>query len=282
MSVFPALWSQCSRSALAGFPKYVFCLLLSAILTTFFVPSACAEDFGFQHGTAVVVIRSPKALYAAVDSKEIDQEYRDGKLSVGEKLACKIRKVGPYYSIVAGIMRGTNGFDALQEAVSAYKPGDSLEALGQSLQHAVPVSLAPMLAKLLEQDPEGFSKNYGRQAALHLTLIGNEQNTPKVVVVEFQAVQSGSGEISLATRTMSCPGDCPAPNAGYFLGAHEAVEASVHENPTFLTRPSEQNIEQLIDLEYASRPDIVGGPITMVKVTPSGSAVLRSGACALN
>jgi hypothetical protein len=282
MSVFPALRFQCSRPGLAGFPKYVYCLLLSAIIVFFIAPAAFAEDFGFQHGTAVVVLRSPKALYAAVDSKEIDQEYRDGKLSVDEKLACKIRKVGPYYSIVAGIMRGTNGFDALQAAVSAYKPGDSLEALGQSLRQSVPVTLAPMLAELLAQDPGMFSQNYARQAALHLTLIGNEQNAPKVVVVEFQAVQSGTGDITLATRTMSCPGDCTAPNAGYFLGAHEAVEASVHENPAILTRPTEQNIEQLIDLEYASRPDIVGGPITMVKVTPSGSAVLRNGACALD
>jgi hypothetical protein len=41
-----------------------------------------------------------------------------------------------------------------------------------------------------------FVKNYAAQAALHLTLIGNEQNVPKVVVVEFQAVKKAEGPIS--------------------------------------------------------------------------------------
>lgn len=283
ISVFPALrFDQCSRLASAGFQKYAAQLLLSAIAALFFAGSAAAADFGFAHGTAVVVLRSPKALYAAVDSKEIDEEYRDGQLSVAERVACKIRKVGPYYSIVAGIMRGTNGFDALREAAEAYRPGDNLEAVSESLRKSVPGTLAPMLTALLEQDPAGFEKNYGQYGALHLTLIGTEQNAPKVVVVEFRALAGAEGKVSVATRTMSCPGDCAAPNSGYFLGAHEAVEASVQANPSVLIKPSEPEVERLIGLEYASRPDIVGGPITMVKVSPSGSAVLRNGACALN
>ena len=262
--------------------KYAASLLPSALIVVFGCSYLGAADFGLSRGTAVVVLRSPKELYAAVDSKEIDEEYRDGRLSVGERLACKIRKVGPYYSIVAGLMRGTNGFDALREAADAYKPGDNLDTLSQSLERSVPPSLGPMLTVLLAQDPEGFRKNYGQYAALHLTLIGREQNTPKVVVVEFQAVPDADRNVSLATRTMSCPGDCPAPNAGYFLGAHEAVEATVQRNPAFLLRPSEREVEQLIGLEYASRPDIVGGPITMLKISPAGSSVLRSGACALD
>lgn len=283
MSVFPARRpGKGTRLASGGFQKCASWLLLSAIAGIFFAASAPAADFSFAHGTAVVVLRSPKALYAAVDSKEIDENYRNGQLSVAEKLACKIRKVGPYYSIVAGIMRGTNGFDALQEAADAYKPGDDLEAVGESLRQSVPKTLAPMLTALLEQDPDGFQKNYGRYGALHLTLIGNEQKAPKVVVVEFRALTSAEGKVSVATRTMSCPGDCVAPNAGYFLGAHEAVEASVHDNPSVLIKPSELEVQRLIDLEYASRPDIVGGPVTMVKVSPSGSVVLHNGACTLN
>lgn len=283
VSFSPALpFGQCCPRGWAGFPNCVFHLLPSAILLTFFVCSAFAADFGFGHGTAVVVLRSPKAVYAAVDSKVLNEEYTNGQLSVGESQECKIGRIGPYYTIVAGMMRGTNGFNALQEVASAYRPGETLEALGQSLQQSVPRMLAPMLATLLKQDPAAFARHYGAYAPLHLTLLGNEQNTPKVVVVEFKAEPDASGDVSLATRTMSCPGDCPAPNAGYFLGAHEAVEASVQQNPAVLTKPNEQELERLIGLEYASRPDIVGGPITMLRVSPAGSAVLRSGACSLN
>jgi hypothetical protein len=284
MSAIPALNPvNGPQRVLTSFPKHILYLLLSTLFLVFFAGSqAPAADFGFEHGTAVVVLRSPKAIYAAVDSKEIDQTWRDGKLSLDEKVVCKVRKVGPYYSIVAGIMRGTNGFDALQEATNAYIPGDDLEKLGSALSQSVPVSLAPLLETMLETDPAMFAKNYAAQAALHLTLIGNEQNAPKVVVVEFQAVKEATGPMTVATRIRSCPGDCPAPSTGYFLGAHEAVEQSVRRDPAILSKPSEGGIEKLIDLEYADRPDIVGGPMSMLKVSPSGSSVLRNGACALN
>ena len=267
---------------MAIYPKYVLQLLLSTILLIFAGSSASAADFGIEHGTAVVVLRSPKAIYAAVDSKEVDTVYRDGKPSVAESQVCKIRKVGPYYSIVAGVMRGTNGFDAQQEVSSAYKPGEDLATLSTALRESVPQSLAPLLKSVLDTDPAMYAKNYAAQAALHLTLIGSEQNSPKVMVVEFQAVESTPGTVTMTTRTMSCPGDCPGPSVGYFLGAHEAVEESVRRNPAILSKPDPDGIEKLIGLEYASRPDIVGGPLSMLKIGSAGSTVLRNGACDLN
>jgi hypothetical protein len=217
-----------------------------------------------------------------VDSKETDRVYRDGKPTVAGTLMCKVRKVGPYYSIVAGVARGTNGFDALQEVATAYRPGDDLAKLGSSAREFVPRTLTPLLKTMLDTDPEMFAKNYSGQAALQLTLIGSEQNAPKVLVVEFQAVQTAGGTLSLASRTMSCPGDCASPTMGYFLGAHEAIEESLRHNTAIISKPNEDGIEKLIGLEYSSRPDIVGGPISMLKVSPSGSTVLRNGACALN
>jgi hypothetical protein len=267
---------------MATYRKYVLQLLLSTIFPIFAGSSAPAADFGIEHGTAVVVLRSPKAIFAAVDSKEVDTVYRDGKPSVAETQVCKIRKVGPYYSIVAGVMRGTNGFDALQEVSSAYKPGDDLETLSAAIRESVPQMLTPLLKSVLDTDPAMYAKNYGAQAALHLTLIGSERNSPKVMVVEFQPVETTPGTVTMSTRTMSCPGDCPSPSVGYFLGAHEAVEESVRRNPAILNKPDPDGVEKLIGLEYSSRPDIVGGPLSMLKISSSGSTVLRNGACALN
>jgi hypothetical protein len=256
--------------------------LLSTIFLVFTGSSASAADFGIEHGTAVVVLRSPKAIYAAVDSKEVDTVYHDGKPSVAETQVCKVRKVGPYYSIVAGVMRGTNGFDAQQEVSNAYKPGADLETLSTALRESVPLALVPLLKSVLDTDPAMYAKNYGAQAALHLTLIGSEQSSPKVMVVEFQAQETTPGTVTMSTRTMSCPGDCPGPSVGYFLGAHEAVEESVRRNPAILGKPDPDGLEKLIGLEYSSRPDIVGGPLSMLKISSSGSTVLRNGACSLN
>jgi hypothetical protein len=265
---------RCSENALR--------VLISALVCACAGGVAPAADFGFEHGTAVVVLRSPRAIFAAVDSKETDSLYLDGKLTVDEHLMCKIRKVGPYYSIVAGVARATNGFDALQEVSTAYKPGDDLEQLGAAVRESVPLTLAPILKTILEVDPAMFARTYAGQPALQLTLVGSEQKSPKVLVVEFQAMETKSGDVALSTRTMSCPGDCPSPNTGYFLGAHEAIDQLLRQSASILDRPDEGGTERLIGLEYDSRPDIVGGPLSMLKISGSGSTVLRSGVCALN
>ena len=271
-----------SSRAASSTTKHVFWLLLLVVCLTLVGVEAQAQDFGYGHGTALIVLRTPKALYAAVDSKETSRVYRDGVPTDGESLMCKIRRVGPYYSFVSGVARGTNGFDALQEVASLYTPGDDLEKLAAATRESVPRMLTPLLKMMLDADPANFAKTYVGSAALQLALVGKEQNAPKVVVVEFQAAATAQGTVTLTSRTMSCPGDCTFPATGYFLGAHDAMEQSARQNPAILAKPNEDGIEKLIGLEYNSRPDIVGGPISMLKVGPSGPTVLRSGVCALN
>jgi hypothetical protein len=131
-------------------------------------------------------------------------------------------------------------------------------------------------------DPPMFTKTYGGSAALQLILIGTDQHAPKVVVAEFQAVESSSSAIRLDTRTMSCPGTCSTPTVGFFLGAHEAIEQALKHESRILSRPDEHGVEKLIGLEYDSRPDIVGGPLSMLKIDRSGPTMLRSGTCAFD
>jgi hypothetical protein len=257
-------------------------LLISALLFTLTGGAAPAADFGYGSGTAVIVLRSPKAIFAAVDSKETDRLYTNGKLTVSDRLMCKVAKVGPYYSIVTGTSRATSGFDALQEVASAYTPGDDLEKLVSAVRESVPHTLAPVLKTMREVDPAMFAANYVVPGALQLTLMGSEHNSPKVVVVEFQAAITAADTIALTTRTQSCPGDCSNPRTGYFLGVHEEMEQAVRNNPAILSRPDQDQVEKLIHLEYDSRPDVVGGPISTLKIGPSGSTVLRSGVCALD
>ena len=244
--------------------------------------AARAADLAFEHGTAVVVLRSPKAIYAAVDSKETTSQYRDGVLTAGERLMCKMARVGPYYSIVSGMVRGTNGFDALKEVSRAYSPGDNLEKLASAARESVPRTLEPLLKALREVDPAAFAKAYTGQAAFQVALIGTEQNSPKVVVVEFRAVETAPGVIALTTKTMSCPGDSPTPTTVYLLGAHEAMDEPLRAHAAAIARGGQDGIEKLIGLEYDSRPDLVGGPVSTLKVGPSGSTLLRNGVCLPN
>jgi hypothetical protein len=132
-----------------------------------------------------------------------------------------------------------------------------------------------------EADPAMFAKTYTGQAALQLALIGQEHNSPKVIVVEFEAGGAGGG-MTLTARTMSCPGDCTAPTTVYLLGAHEAMDQSVHSHGESIARGGQDGIEKLLGLEYSSRPDLVGGPVSTLKIGRSGATLLRNGVCSLD
>ncbi len=233
---------------------------------------------GIGSGTTVVVIRSPKSIYAAVDSKLTYSEYRDGELSVTNTLLCKMKPVGPYYSIVAGAVRGTNGYNAQEEIVRAYAPGRGIDEMLSALQTLVPTKLVPMFQTMRDIDPDTFDSNLAG-AELQVALLGMDNNTPKVGIVEFQATEE-NGQVGLTAKLSTCPGNCPTPVIGYFLGTHEAIEASIRTDNSVLSHPSEEKLDQLIRLEFASRPDVVGGPVAMVRIGAAGSSVLRAGACA--
>jgi len=257
-------------STVSGRAAFVL-LLLS------FGTAAPAQVEGIGHGTAVVVLRSPKAIFAAVDSKLTIETSRDGVRTFESGTHCKVRRVGPYYSIIAGIAGTTNGFDAQDEVARSFRAGDDLAALANAVLQSLPKSLAPKLQELRASDPAFLSSSFG-DAALNLTLLGRDRGVPRVFVDQFSVIADGM-TIRVTGRAMSCPGDCPAANAGYFLGEHEATESAVRLNPSILLHPDEQQVEKLIHLEYASRPDVVGGPLSVIKVTPSADTVLLAGAC---
>jgi hypothetical protein len=252
--------------------------LLSLVLLTT-TPSAYAQGFG--HGTTAVVIRSPKAILAGVDSKETYSEYRNGQLSVTSNLVCKLTQVGPYYALIAGIARGTNGFDALDEIRHAYQPGDSLAIFTSRLRASIPPRLEPMLTVIRDLDPRQFDRIYLQQTALTITAFGIEAGLPSVAIVDFRANGAPQGPVTLASESMSCPGTCSSPTMAYLSGVHERLDNFLVSNPEILNRPTEDHIREMLEMESQSHPDIVGGPPVLIKIDKYRASVISSGVCSL-
>src|SRR6266567_7773555 len=98
-------------------------------------PAAFGQGLG--SGTAVAIFRSPDTVLAAVDSKEVYTEYRDGIPSVNDRLSCKLTRLGPWYVVVSGVVSGTNGFDALRDARSVYESGLDFRQLTEHVREKV-------------------------------------------------------------------------------------------------------------------------------------------------
>jgi hypothetical protein len=238
-------------------------------------------------GTAVVALRSPGLLMAAVDSEETTAAY-GSNAAPGHRNMCKVTRAGPFFAIVAGLAHGWDGrsdtgdagpFDALREAAHTWRAGDTLDSFAARIGQAFPPRLIPLLEAFYRADPDEYARHYRGQSVLQFLLLGSERGAPQVRIVEFLEFGTSDAPM-LIVRDGGCPRDCAAPHNAWFLGTHDRIDDFVRSHNSAIREIDERNLDRLIALEYEARPDIVGGPVSIVKVDRAGGTLLRGGACA--
>jgi len=255
--------------------------LLQNVLYVFIFTALTLSAQGYSHGTAEAVITSAGAIVAAIDSKEVNREYlSDGTSVTQDRIACKVRQIGPYYVLIAGISRATDGFDALREVKRWYQDDDTLDSFAQRLAIVLPKRLTPILETLRAANGAAFDESFRNQDVLQLTLLGTERSQPRVAMVAFHASQTGPGPVMVDARLSSCPGNCTDPHMVYLSGMHDEADRFLRNNPNAAGDASTNNALRLIGLEYTSHPDVVGGPASVVRVNSDGAVLEQSGACA--
>lgn len=246
------------------------------------ISTSAAFGQGFGHGTAVAVLRTPDGLLAAVDSKEVYTEYRDGIPSTNDRLACKLTRIGPWFAIVSGLVTGTSGFDALRDAQSAWQPRDSFRDSTAHVRDLLSIRLAHLITTLSELNIADFSSVYLNRVILQIAVFGMDAGVPRVEVVEFQARRNAADRLMVSASSQVCPGDCTSDRFVYLLGAHEAMETFLRTNPAIVRQLDAKRIESLVGLEYKEHPEIVGGPVSLIAIDKTGKVSIREGACRLS
>ncbi len=238
--------------------------------------------------TSVVVLRSADVLVAAVDSKETYERYGEEGMT-REGRMCKVARSGPYYVLVSGLTRGwldsdSGPLDIIREIEESYAPhGDtpdaSMEALASRLWNGISPKLEIMLEAIRRKDESAFASRYLGAAALQLMVVGVEGRRPAAKVLEFQVATDPGGRVRIVRHVMGCPGDCANPNSAYFLGVHGEIDAFLAGNRNFIAKPDERKAETLIRLSYRERPDLVGGPVSLLRADRAGVEVVDGGVC---
>lgn len=219
------------------------------------------------------MIVSRETIVAAIDSKEVNRQYlSDGTQVDEERTSCKVRHTGPYYVLTAGISRAADGFNALQAAGSLYREGDSLDDFAARLAEGLPARLTAILETVRAANHSAFDQSFRDQDVVEMSLLGIDYGRPRVVIVAFRASLSGAGRVIVAAHRMTCPGDC-------LLGIHDEAETFIRVHPEAVGDATTDRALQLIHMEYASHPEVVGGAETVVRVTSEGAVMEQDGAC---
>jgi hypothetical protein len=162
-------------------------------------------------------------------------------------------------------MRVTDGFNALQFASGIYREGDTLSEFAARLERDIPPRLEAALSSL----PDSFAG----QQVLQIGLLGAEAGKPRAVIVTFDAGQPEDGRIAIRAHRRS------GSEAVHLLGVHEESDRFLIAHPGATGDVTAARALQLIGLEYAGQPDLVGGPATVLRVTGAGVEMEEPGAC---
>jgi hypothetical protein len=228
---------------------------------------------GYGHGTSEIVFFSPDKIIVAADSKEVYSEMRHGKRVTAQSNICKAIRIGPYYALIAGVARGSNGFDVLREAQRIYMQGDTLDDIVESLAGTMPIGLVSVLDPLRRSDDRTF-RAYTNGPATTIALLGFERGRPRVIISDFY-VDSG---MQVRRVVRQCGSMCADGSGAYALGIHDAIDKFVEEHG-LPQHPTLDDAQRLLALEYSDRPDIVGGPQLLLEISSAGESIINRGAC---
>lgn len=202
---------------------------------------------------------APGVVVASADSKETSYFYlSDGTTDTFSYNSCKIRRSGSIVAMGAGFVRA-NEFNSLDYIRDSHLPGEGLRDMAIRLLRDLPPRLVPALEAARKAGDGDLRKALAETSALQIALIGVQDGAPTVEVLDFKAVASATGRMEIKATKQRCPGDCPGGRGAYFLGAHEAIDKAIESNPSLAGGATLARAAELMNLEYVSRPDIVGG-----------------------
>jgi hypothetical protein len=252
--------------------------LLAMILSADHSHSSFVQE-SFSHGTAEIIIVEPGLVMAAADSREVSHSFlSDGNTQHFAYNSCKLRRAGNTVVMAAGFVRA-NDFNALDEVRSLHRPGDELHDTAVRVRHELPEALGHALERVRKVGDTAFRASLEKANALEIALIGLQEGKPGVEVMAFIAQANSDGSIRVRVQAQRCPGDCPNGRSAYFLGEHGAIAKAIARDASLVRGANTNHVTTLLQVEYADRPDIVGGPRTLLRVGDSGVEVMEAGQC---
>jgi len=221
--------------------------------------------------TCVVAQWTSDDIYIAADSKTKRVFHRpDGSRTVSEVLSCKLDELDGFVFAAAGLAWDEKtSFDLLDVVRDAVGGSESLAAVATALEKSAAPLLAEEMSLLEDEDPEAYRRFLTRPIAT-IVIARVEEGMPKLAVVDFQAVLSESGEMTMKVGGQRCPEDCASRGMTLLFFGDCGDASSEIQDPAIFSEGPAKAIEKLLEVAAATSKRVVGGPTDLVNVSRDG------------
>ena len=226
------------------------------------------------HATTLAIIRTPSHVIIAADSLLV---WYGGNRR--PQLTCKLDSHDDVIFAMAGLEL-ENDFDAYALVRLVLATPGRLEERAQVLERVLRGPLLGMLNRIRRKLPRQFAEQIESGFVLNVTLAAVRNHVAQLEILDFYAETSPDGTLQLRLVRVSCPRDCPQPTEVFGVGETAAMMRHLRTLPRF-PAGLPTLAEQLVEIEIAGRPALVGPPVDVVRVGDAGVEWLqRKPACA--
>lgn len=211
--------------------------------------------------TCVVVVRTEQEILIGADSRRIKGKGDGTKLNEFEEGYCKIRQAGRFYYAFVGY----NDVKQKEYADIAAKTAKNIHEFVKTFCDSLGTFYANNLAYIREKSPNNYRNLSGNNAVItEMPFFCFENGVPQVIIVRFINTTVGDEPINIRTRMWVNP---PFFVLGYkreFLDVYPTDELVQQERNRI---GSINLIKKAIAIEAEAHPNIVGGPIYVMRLT---------------
>ncbi len=228
------------------------------------------------HATTLAVIRTPNQVIIAGDSLLV---WYGGDRR--PQLTCKLDTRDDVIFAMAGLVFSPeNDFDVQELIHTVLSTAGTLEERTLVLERLVQGRLLGTLTRIQMELPRLFAEQLASGFVLNMTLATVRHGVAHLEMRDFYAEVTPDRSVRLRISRVSCPRDCPRPTEVFGVGETTAMLeylGTLPELPDALPALA----EQMVRLEIADRPTLVGPPVDIVRAHTSGiDWIQRKPACA--
>jgi hypothetical protein len=225
------------------------------------------------HATTLAIIRTPDQVIMAADSLRV---WHGGDRRA--QLTCKLDTQDDVAFAMAGLVI-ENDFDAQALVRLVLATPGTLEERALVLERLLRGPLLGMLTRIRHELPRQFAEQLGSGFVLNVTLAAVRDHVALLEMRDFYVETAPGGALQLRVQSVSCPRDCPRPTEIFGVGETSAMMEHLDTLPQ-LPALLPSLAAELVGIEIANRPALVGPPVDLLRVGDEGIEWLqRKPAC---
>jgi hypothetical protein len=221
--------------------------------------------------TSIIAVRVNEQVVVGADSKRTVGRDPQNAIPIKEPV-CKIGKGDGFFFATAGLVSG-GGFDVGSSIAKASEIQGTIEQKIETVLQTIKEPLTEILDRYRQTDPLDYSRTFATAPVLQILFFGMEKGSTFITASEFFIpTPSPLVPVQIVIRYGKCPGDaCLTGEQLFMSGERDAIKTFLSEKPGYWRVNPVETVRELIELQIADIPNLVGPPIDILYVDKNGA-----------